>query len=537
VSVDLAEPRELPARARRNGTTVPPATIQSAALVIKFSHLESRRYARVGSDIFPDYGRGPHRGFGATISAAVHQLRVFRARLGVEPFFIHSVGWLSNVSQGDLAGINPSIVGREAGWLDVLDAAAQQSETLFGPKSYELREAVGIVRDALAAVRPVSPCERRRSDELNRDATAREFVEELAHEVGIRQIRLTGHGGTGKTMTLALLARSLVREGSRVLLVTLDEVRRGELEHRLSMLIDSQDVLGKQIDVTTLDEFVRAWLDALNLETCGQFLINPNHDDVERVKELDPARFDWDSIFIDEAQDVADGERDLLRALYGHTRMVLADGLNQLSRRESPCDWASGIPKVERFLRHLSHSVRASSSIAAFANALARELEVPDWRVSPEHRSSSGDVVVLNGEVDFVELFAGVRKMLAHAGAVPLDALVCVPPELVRTVDGVRRFVGQAALEESGELIWNGIDPAERAIAPTELEAWRIVEYETSSGLEGWVTVALAFDLVSDTSSLLLAATRAIQALVLTVADPRRGMVESVRNALPSAAV
>ena len=72
----------------------------------------------------------------------------------------------------------------------------------------------------------------------------------------------------------------------------------------------------------------------------------------------DLARFDWDHVLIDEAQDWADAKRDLLVAVYGSRRMVLADGLVQLIRRHTSCDWMRGLAKTERVVWHLGDSLR-----------------------------------------------------------------------------------------------------------------------------------------------------------------------------------
>jgi len=54
-------------------------------------------------------------------------LRKHCVRYDVDDFFVHGVGWLTAVSTSKLGGVSPWIVGSDAGWLDIVDAAANRA--------------------------------------------------------------------------------------------------------------------------------------------------------------------------------------------------------------------------------------------------------------------------------------------------------------------------------------------------------------------------------------------------------------------------
>ena len=174
------------------------------------------------------------------------------------------------------------------------------------------------------------------------------------------------------------------------------------------------------------------------------------------VVEKDRARFDQDHVLIDEAQDWTDAERDLLVAVYGSRRMVLADGLVQLIRRHTSCDWMRGVAKTERVVRHLGDSLRMQHNVAVYANAIARTLGFANWSVEPRRDLIGGRVVVLEGELDDAPALVRAFGAVAALGKVdPVDNLICVPhSEIVRTPDGARHAKLAAELLANGERVW-----------------------------------------------------------------------------------
>jgi len=571
VFVELARPRVLPAVRRRDGSTAPVSDVAAAVLVVEVKQLDGSRFTVQGPQIFANYGGSKGgRSVNAQIDDCVIALRDYKRRYGISDFFVHGIGWLTAVAPELLAGVSPWIVGADAGWIAMLDAAAQRSPALYGAKAPDVVRALATIRETLVLKRVLTPRDRKRTNALCHDVIASEFVESLARLAGNKQIRLTGRGGSGKTTTLALLAKRLASiEGERVLIVTYHKTLRGDIAHLIETLLDVPGVAARIRVETALTFFtdVLVALDAAPKKVAGRIdftavdaalavtavRVAKDPELVLLLKETEPRRFAYDYVFIDEAQDWSDAERDLIRAMYGSENLVLADGLEQLVRRQTPCDWNTGIAKPARHTQHLGRSLRMTSNLAAFANAFASVVGLRDWVIHPVEELPGGRIVIVVGnDVANVPFFAAVRRLLAAGGASALDALVCVPPAMVRDAPGGgRESTCGAALRAAGAPVWDASDERVRDEAPTDAHAWRVVQYDSCRGLEGWIAIAFGLDQLFgnklkypnlapgdlDTAEnvarrwLMTALTRAVHTLVITVADPQSPLVDMLRAA------
>jgi hypothetical protein len=66
--------------------------------------------------------------------------------------------------------------------------------------------------------------------------------------------------------------------------------------------------------------------------------------DISELIKRDPADFLWEIVFVEEGQDWPANEIDILRAIYGPERIVVADGVDQFIRG-SVADWAGGLTR------------------------------------------------------------------------------------------------------------------------------------------------------------------------------------------------
>ncbi|MDP9025047.1 MAG: hypothetical protein M3N13_06730, partial [Candidatus Eremiobacteraeota bacterium] len=265
-------------------------------------------------------------------------------------------------------------------------------------------------------------------------------------------------------------------------------------------------------------------------------------------------RFAWDHILIDEAQDWTDQERDFLRAVYGHKRIVLMDGLAQLVRRQMPCDWLVRVPLAEREVRFLESSLRMTHNVALFANAFADTLELGDWRVKPTPELFGGRVVIVTGPLEArLPIVFAMGEAVESAAAGPVDMLLCVPPpEVTLNADGARKSIVGCELEGVGLQTWDACDPVMRSTPPASSDSWRIVQYDSCRGLEGYAVLLFALDdlyanklkypnqLQSDEEIdaklvaerfLLIPMTRAVQLLIIHVRDTASPIYSLLRDA------
>jgi hypothetical protein len=106
-------------------------------------------------------------------------------------------------------------------------------------------------------------------------------------------------------------------------------------------------------------------------------------------------------------------------------------------------------------------------------------------------------------------------------------------------------------LEAAGYEVWDATRPEVRDDVPASATAWRIVQYGSCRGLEGWATVAFGLDsfaanrlrhpnLAPNESEspetvvnrwLMIALTRAVHTLIITIIDPEAPVVRTLRSA------
>jgi len=77
-------------------------------------------------------------------------------------------------------------------------------------------------------------------------------------------------------------------------------------------------------------------LPAVMAQTQRGLSADPVEGEPALLKACAPERFAWDYVFIDEAQDWTDAERDFIRTLYGSENLVLADGLDAAGTSPNP---------------------------------------------------------------------------------------------------------------------------------------------------------------------------------------------------------
>jgi AAA domain len=514
VVVDLERPRELPSMLRRDGSRSPAARVQHALIAIEVKQLDANRFECVGNQIFARYGsESEQRSVAKQAIDAAHGIEGFAKQSGFRPF-VHGIAWLTELDESALGDIEPIILGGEAGWLQMLDAAAQQNPVLYDLERPPTRDGVRAVRERLLNRRALSARDRVRVERLSRDLAGGQVVDGLLERAGSAQIRLLGRGGSGKTTSLALLAVRLAERGERVLILTFHKTLRSDIAHLVATLAQRAGVPEERILVETAMGFLISGLTALGgapplrpdgevdypaldaaLDDARTYLVgDPDSEtgDMARLRRDEPQRFAWDHVLVDEAQDWSNAERDFLRALYGHRRLVLADGIDQLVRRQTACDWIAGIPPVERANVPLGTSLRMLRNVALFANCTARALGFDTWRIAPRDDLLGGRIIVCVGEIPAGALLPAVVAAARANRADPVDCLICIPPS--GKEEGRPRARLATAAESLGIPVWDGCDPALRGTAPESNAALRIVQYDSSRGLEGWITVALDVD-------------------------------------------
>jgi len=385
------------------------------------------------------------------------------------------------------------------------------------PKSHEPFISAGdpgavelILNDPL--FRPIKPSflDRRRMDRIAARPTE---AREIAALLGRQRIHLRGNGGTGKTILLLQSAYEAFQEsGTRSLVLTYNTALAADIQRTLALMGIPGDGEAGGISVRTVMSFIYGWLSKLGLVAgsdvgfegyevkCAEALhyitdsaISPA--DIEAIKKAHATELGFDAILVDEAQDWPQVEANLLAALYGGESIALADGLSQLVRGGAT-DWKSiageGDPRLGD--RPLREGLRMKSSLCKFANAVAEEASF-QWHVTPNKQAPGGRIIVAQGDyASMPVLQEELLEATVAAGNMPVDMLHCVPPSTVLETDGRRASRLAASFTQRGWEAWDAVDERTRRSFPRSNGVFRIVQHESSRGLEGWITVLDGLD-------------------------------------------
>ena len=577
IAIDLAEPQLLPGKKR---VGVAPQTICSGLIVVEIKQLDPECFERIGNQFYSVYaGARSARSVVDQARDGSIGIQNIAASSGFKDLFVHSIAWLTEVPSDQLRDADESLVGREAGFREILAAALAQDYRL-GYESERTRAGVRAVRARLLNRPILTTLDRIKTERISRNAVVEEFIADLAPRAGKVAIRLAGHGGSGKTTALVLLASRLASmHGGRVILLTYHHALCGDIRHVIAGMPDARAIANTQLHVETATDFLLGIVEAAGaavpldadgnvdyLKLDGLYrdvaaLLN-DAQTAEALKALDPERFEWDYVLVDESQDWSDAERDLILAAYGHKRLVLADGLAQLVNRQTSCNWLLRVPKAEQEYHILGDSLRMQKNVATFANAFAAVAGFADWQVKPRADLSGGRIVIVVGELADPAAFVTTIGRAAAAGkARPLDNLICVPPSFIAGSPDDRASTIATALRRAGEPVWDACNRITRTLPPTDENAWRIIQYASCRGLEGWASILIALDdlyankmkypssIGSDVDVdpqyvarrwLLIPLTRAVHLLVIHVRDaesPVAKMLREASTALPKGVV
>jgi hypothetical protein len=574
VVVNLQRARPFPAQRRRDGTVGVAGEVRHALIAIEVKQSDVRDARRLGNQLFvKQKGKDSNRSVTDQVLGAAHSLKTFFGKYVAAVPYIYALGWFTSLDEETLAPIDASNLGAAATWPAMLDACVQQQSGILFPMSPVLARGLSTLRTVLTN-RKIETVRSAAKVTLLAAELSSQVVDKIVSDGGEKQVQLTGRGGSGKTTTLALVAIRLAEVGERVLILTFHRTLRTDIAQLIDSLAERCNVAPDAVHVDTTMNFLMSTLESLDVkaplkddgvtvdwesldrtldETRAMLVGDPEgpSGDAARLKAKYPARFAWDYILVDESQDWHDAERDFLRALFGHKRVVLADGRDQLVRRRVACNWIAGIASAERVSFSLDTSLRMLSNIACFGNAVASAIGFDVWQIAPNERLPGGRVLIVDdAAIDGAFLRAMIDAAAADK-ATAADCLVCLPARS-KTFGDVRREECIAAAADAGIAIWDGTQPENRDDAVSGKDALRLVRYDSCRGLEGWATLVVDLDdLVQQKTThpnahpgdpetdahqaalrwMLIPLTRAVQTLVITLRDPNSEVARILRAA------
>lgn len=357
-----------------------------------------------------------------------------------------------------------------------------------------------------------TPLDRRRMDLIAKSALPDVWLEDL----GQRQVVLKGRGGVGKTVILLQMAyRAFDQSGRRSLVLTFNKALVADMRRTMSLLGVPRTIEKGGVAIETVHGFIgRLMLKLGVIDDYEGFLADYDAhkenllnylrsatvtaEDLGEMMRADATEFDWDLVFVDEGQDWPRDEIAILNAVYGVTRLVVSDGVDQYVR-DSVADWTSGLPKGDSRTRRLKTCLRMKANVASFVADVALCLRLEDWDLEPNVDAGGGRVIIYDGDLaSQPDHIAGLVAQARKLGNFPVDMLACVPPG---SVVGTAHGPGSAAAEAYaaiGGKVWDGTARDVREAYPTDREELRFVQYDSCRGLEGWSVVNYDLDQLWD---------------------------------------
>ncbi len=331
--------------------------------------------------------------------------------------------------------------------------------------------------------------------------------------VGKKLMIFRGRGGTGKTVLLLQISyRAFDEKGLKTLFLTYNNALTADVSRLMTLLGVPASPLEGGISVKTVMSVVLSWLYYLGIAKVdsGEMVLDSylkfcsealeliqkgalNQDDILDLKNKYPDKLLFDQIVVDEGQDWPQNEVELLKHLYGPDKILVADGLDQLVRG-ARADWALGVPSEKREQIKLSQCLRMKPNLSAFANLLAAEAGL-QWQLEPNDKVGGGRIIVQNGSYLLSsDLHKNLLQSARSAGNAPIDFLFCVPPNGVTIRDGVRSCDLVDRFKKENLEVWDGTNPEVRKDFARSINTFRVVQYASCRGLEGWTVVLENFD-------------------------------------------
>jgi hypothetical protein len=483
-----------------------PITVQNFVIVIEVKDHPEGSIQVIGDKVSVKYSRGGSAGWKSATDQNVEQVHAIHAYLKDlgQDVYVHRCLYMRGITSSDVG----SVIAAGFSGPDLLTSIAQTSRVSFTSKGYILSSAYNasilqILNAPIFKTITPSALDRRRMDLI---ISSSPESKELFENLGTKMISLRGHGGSGKTvMCLQAAWETYNKKNSRTLVLTYNQALAADIKRLLALLRIPSNVEEGGILVDTVMSFMFSWFYALKLiDSADQFLESyeslclsaieliqggaVTEADIKAIVKLSPDRYDFDAIFIDEAQDWPQSEADLIKLLYPIKSICIADGIDQLLRGKRT-DWNKNVSNENRGVISLNRCLRMKRNLAVFANKVAEAGRI-NWAVSPNDMAGGGKVIILIGDYsNNPSLHPSLVEAAKSKGNSEIDFLFCMPStQLIKDDSNTQSHLGNFLLNQGYE-IWNGVDEKQRKDFPRSKGQFRLVHYNSCRGLEGWTVI------------------------------------------------
>jgi hypothetical protein len=330
---------------------------------------------------------------------------------------------------------------------------------------------------------------------------------------------LKGRAGTGKTFHLIQSALNLANEesGKRCLILTYNHALVSDIQRLLHFMEIPDGIDNYTIQIQTLHSFFMRLMKTLGISTnrivgdrfeseykksLSELLVYVtelmNEKDIRILKDANELAIDWDFIFVDEAQDWMDEEKNILFKIYGRENIIVADGVDQFMRGNRHLQWGRG---NDVSWTKLQVGMRQKTNLVNFVNSFAKRMGV-DWKIKNSNLEqwAGGEIIVVK---DYDSTLHGkLLKSCKDAGGDSYDMLFLIPYQMVPGGE-TRNEITPINIEtwRSARInLFNGTKRNERAQYgeqySTKTDECRLYQYDSCRGLEGWATICFKFDIL-----------------------------------------
>lgn len=462
------------------------------------------RLRAVGDEIFVKYRDKDWSSATVQNDQQMQSLRNHLKQFNLSPYILKFV-FLSSHTERLGSSINPTMEPSFVLSSVVSTGAVWQNKLQFEYRSIS----DNLINDlmSLPVFKEVVPTDldRRRLEYLSK----KQVVTEQILCLGAGEIlQLRGVGGTGKTVSMISAASLAFNEGGeRSLFLTYNRALASDLQRLMAILHIKSDDEGGGIKIETTMSFFMKFANSTGLfdaaageelslseyEPMVELLLSAAQDNdpiFDECKKKFPLDFSFDRIFVDEAQDWQLGEANILKRFYASEPICVADGKQQLIRSKRRTDWFLSVDKGARKFENLNTCLRMKSNLFDFVSHLASQLQM-EWDCERNHQVSGGRVILIR---EPYESSNNLHQMLMESSLKSniknLDWLFLIPPErVVEKSSPINKF-----LVDQGFNILNWIEKDSRDNFASSNDDFRILQYESCRGLEGWNLVLDHFD-------------------------------------------
>lgn len=461
-----------------------------------------------GDNVWVNYESGPKGATEQSFKQVFAIQDLFKRKGFLKPPFVRNFVWLTNVRADEFepsSDLPQDLILSDFLFQDILRNCFELQDGLrrdlnmISP-AFDFDAAISTLSRVLIPTK----LDRSRVENLTRD----KFKMKGLKQLGKAQLSFVGFGGAGKTAILLRTAKELYEDRKRVLILTYNSALTSDLYRQLSWMKLNLNAYGESVNILTLHSFFIRWLAALQEiesdEMSEQWLSDCylqsvgnaskkirsgeiSSKEIESVRDSYPARFNYEFVLVDEAQDWHDEERNLLYDLQDPCKLVLAIGQRQLVRKTTPCDWNPG-PSTKVVQSSLIRCLRLKPNIAKFVSGLAHILGDDSLFIESDEELTGGEIFLVIGPLEKSrKLVEDTISANRECGNSNVDLLFCVNSSRINNGDATRRhsMLG-VSLQKWRYEIYDAVDKETRMGLPTTTDDLRIVSFESSRGLEGW---------------------------------------------------